>query len=29
VVLTDLDDIGGQAVVDKIGSAGGEAIFLH
>jgi NAD(P)-dependent dehydrogenase (short-subunit alcohol dehydrogenase family) len=29
VVVTDLDDIGGQAVVDKIGSAGGEAICLH
>src|ERR1700746_375941 len=29
VVVTDLDDPGGQAVVDKIGSAGGEAIFLH
>src|SRR6202049_1573996 len=29
VVVTDLDDVGGQAVVDKIGSAGGEAIFLH
>jgi NAD(P)-dependent dehydrogenase (short-subunit alcohol dehydrogenase family) len=29
VVVTDLDDAGGQAVVDKIGSAGGEAIFLH
>ena len=29
MVVTDLDDIGGQAVVDKIGSAGGEAIFLH
>ena len=29
VVVTDLDDTGGQAVVDKIGSAGGEAIFLH
>jgi NAD(P)-dependent dehydrogenase (short-subunit alcohol dehydrogenase family) len=29
VVITDLDDAGGQGVVDKIGSAGGEAIFLH
>src|SRR6201981_1761054 len=29
VVVTDLDDTGGQAVVDKIGSTGGEAIFLH
>ena len=29
VVVTDVDDAGGQAVVDKIGSAGGEAIFLH
>jgi NAD(P)-dependent dehydrogenase (short-subunit alcohol dehydrogenase family) len=29
VVFTDLDDPGGQAVVDKIGVAGGEAIFLH
>src|SRR5215468_718168 len=29
VVVTDVDDVGGQAVVDKIGSAGGEAIFLH
>src|ERR1700760_3244970 len=29
VVITDLDDTGGQAVVDKIGSTGGEAIFLH
>jgi NAD(P)-dependent dehydrogenase (short-subunit alcohol dehydrogenase family) len=28
-VVTDLDDTGGQAVVDKIGSAGDEAIFLH
>ena len=28
VVVTDVDDAGGQAVVDKIGSAG-EAIFLH
>jgi NAD(P)-dependent dehydrogenase (short-subunit alcohol dehydrogenase family) len=29
VVVTDLDDTGGQAVVDNIGSAGGEAMFLH
>jgi len=29
VLVTDLDDSGGQAVVEKIGSAGGEAIFLH
>ena len=29
VVVTDVDDAGGQAVVDKIGSAGGEASFLH
>ena len=28
VVVTDLDDAGGQAVADKIGSAGGEAVFL-
>jgi hypothetical protein len=28
VVITDLDDAGGQAVVDKIGSAGGEAFFF-
>ena len=29
VVVTDLDDASGQAVVERIGSAGGEAIFLH
>src|SRR5690348_13889815 len=29
VVVTGLDDAGGPAVVDKIGSAGDEAIFLH
>ena len=29
VVVTDLDDTSGQAVVDNIGTAGGEAIFLH
>jgi NAD(P)-dependent dehydrogenase (short-subunit alcohol dehydrogenase family) len=29
VVVTDLDDASGQAVLEKIGSAGGEAIFLH
>jgi NAD(P)-dependent dehydrogenase (short-subunit alcohol dehydrogenase family) len=29
VVVTDLDDAGGQLVVDKIGSAGGSAVFLH
>jgi NAD(P)-dependent dehydrogenase (short-subunit alcohol dehydrogenase family) len=29
VVVTDLDDTGDQAVVDKIGSAGGETIYLH
>jgi NAD(P)-dependent dehydrogenase (short-subunit alcohol dehydrogenase family) len=29
VVVTDLDDAGGQAVVDKIGNTGSEAIFLH
>jgi NAD(P)-dependent dehydrogenase (short-subunit alcohol dehydrogenase family) len=29
VVVTDLDDAGGQAVVDGIGSSGGTAVFLH
>jgi NAD(P)-dependent dehydrogenase (short-subunit alcohol dehydrogenase family) len=29
VVVTDLDDAGGQAVVEQISSAGGEALFLH
>jgi NAD(P)-dependent dehydrogenase (short-subunit alcohol dehydrogenase family) len=29
VVVTDLDDTGGQAVVEKIGRVGGEALFLH
>jgi NAD(P)-dependent dehydrogenase (short-subunit alcohol dehydrogenase family) len=29
VMVTDVDGAGGQAVVDKIGSAGDEAIFLH
>src|SRR6266478_3691120 len=29
VVVTDLDDAGGQAVVDRIISAGGEAVYLH
>jgi NAD(P)-dependent dehydrogenase (short-subunit alcohol dehydrogenase family) len=29
VIVTDLDDALGQAVVDKIGSAGGEAIYLR
>jgi NAD(P)-dependent dehydrogenase (short-subunit alcohol dehydrogenase family) len=29
VVVTDLDDADGQAVADKIGNAGSEAIFLH
>jgi NAD(P)-dependent dehydrogenase (short-subunit alcohol dehydrogenase family) len=29
VVVTDLDDTGGQAVVEKIGSGGGEAVYLH
>src|SRR5215471_1844330 len=29
VVVTDLDDAGGRAVVERIGGAGGEAIFLH
>src|ERR1700751_2276880 len=29
VVITDLDDTGGQAVVDKICRAGGDALFLH
>ena len=29
VVVTDVDDAGGKAAVDKIGSAGGEAIYLH
>jgi NAD(P)-dependent dehydrogenase (short-subunit alcohol dehydrogenase family) len=30
VVVTDLDDTGGQAVVvDRISSTGGQAIFLH
>jgi hypothetical protein len=28
VVVTDLDDTGGQAVVDKIGSVSGEAFFI-
>ena len=28
VVITDLDDAGGQAVVGKIGSAGGAALFI-
>lgn len=29
VIVTDLDDPQGQALVDKIGSDGGEAIYLH
>jgi NAD(P)-dependent dehydrogenase (short-subunit alcohol dehydrogenase family) len=29
VVVTDLDEIGGQGVVGRISSAGGEAIFVH
>ena len=29
VVVTDLDDTGGQAVVDKIEGAGGEVVFLR
>src|ERR1700738_2120810 len=29
VVVTDLDDAGGEAVVDGIGSSGGTAVFLH
>ena len=29
VVVTDLDDAGSQAVVDKICSAGGEAVYLR
>jgi NAD(P)-dependent dehydrogenase (short-subunit alcohol dehydrogenase family) len=29
VVVTDVDDAGGQAVVDRISSTGGEAIYLH
>ncbi len=29
VVVTDLDDSRGQAVVAEIGSVGGEAVFLH
>jgi NAD(P)-dependent dehydrogenase (short-subunit alcohol dehydrogenase family) len=29
VVVTDLDDTGGQSVVDEISSAGGEALFLR
>ena len=29
VVVTDLDDIGGRDLVDKISGAGGEAIFLY
>jgi NAD(P)-dependent dehydrogenase (short-subunit alcohol dehydrogenase family) len=29
VVVTDLDDVRGQALVESIASAGGEAVFLH
>ena len=29
VVITDLDDPRGQAWVDNIGTAGGEAVYLH
>jgi NAD(P)-dependent dehydrogenase (short-subunit alcohol dehydrogenase family) len=29
VLVPDLDDTGSQAVVDNIGNAGDEAIFLH
>ena len=29
VVITDLDDAAGQAVAEKVGGAGGEAIYLH
>jgi NAD(P)-dependent dehydrogenase (short-subunit alcohol dehydrogenase family) len=28
-VVTDFDDTGGQVVVHEIGSADGEAVFLH
>jgi NAD(P)-dependent dehydrogenase (short-subunit alcohol dehydrogenase family) len=29
VVVSDLDDAGGNTVVERIGRAGGEAVFLH
>ena len=29
IVVTDLDDAAGRAVAEKIGGAGGEAIYLH
>jgi NAD(P)-dependent dehydrogenase (short-subunit alcohol dehydrogenase family) len=29
VVVTDLDDVGGHAVVNKINALGGESMFLH
>jgi NAD(P)-dependent dehydrogenase (short-subunit alcohol dehydrogenase family) len=29
VVVTDLDDTRGEAVVAEIASAGGEAVYLH
>src|SRR5205823_13499599 len=29
LIITDLDDPGGQALMEKIGGAGGEAIYLH
>jgi NAD(P)-dependent dehydrogenase (short-subunit alcohol dehydrogenase family) len=29
VIVTDLDDPRGQVLVDKIGSDGGEAVYLH
>jgi NAD(P)-dependent dehydrogenase (short-subunit alcohol dehydrogenase family) len=29
VVVTDLDDSRGEALVAEIGSAGGEAVYLH
>lgn len=28
-VVTDVDDAGGQAMVEKIGTVGGEAIYFH
>jgi NAD(P)-dependent dehydrogenase (short-subunit alcohol dehydrogenase family) len=29
IVVTDLDDAGGRVVAERIGGAGGEAIYLH